>query len=83
MENEVTKIDKNREKNFKKISYILPFIDNARFMASSISNLVNNLSEGIHRINCKYGRDKCEACKIKYNYYDCFFKYKSFKDDLI
>ena len=52
-------------------------------MASSISNLVNNLSEGIHRINCKYGRDKCEACKIKYNYYDCFFKYKSFKDDLI
>ena len=26
------------------------FIDSARFMARSLSNLVNNLSEGIHRI---------------------------------
>ena len=35
--------------------------DNARFMASSLSNLVNNLSEGIHRIKCKYRHDdkKC------------------------
>ena len=24
-------------------------------MASSLSNLVNNLSEGIHRIKCKFG----------------------------
>ena len=30
-------------------------------MASSLSNLVNNLSEEIHRIKCKYGHDdkKC------------------------
>ena len=42
----------------------------ARFMASSLSNLVNNLSEGIHRIKCKYGHDdkKCETCGIKYKY---------------
>ena len=33
--------------------YILQFIDSARLMASS-SNLVNNLSEGIHKIKCKY-----------------------------
>ena len=26
------------------------FIDSARFMAKSLSNLFNNLSEGIHRI---------------------------------
>ena len=32
----------------KNTSYILQFIDNARFMASSLSNLVNNFSEGIH-----------------------------------
>ena len=33
------------------------FINRARFMASSLSNLVNNLSEGIHKIKCKYGRN--------------------------
>ena len=26
-------------------------------MANSLSNLVNSLSEGIHRIKCKYGHD--------------------------
>ena len=26
-------------------------------MASSLSNLCNNLSEGIHRVKCKYGHD--------------------------
>ena len=35
----------------------LQFIVSARFMASSISNLVNNLAEGIHKIICKYKRD--------------------------
>ena len=38
----------------KNIFYKLQFIDSARFMANSLSNLVNNLSEGIHRIKCKY-----------------------------
>ena len=38
-------------------------------MASSLSNLVNNLSEGIHRIKSKY-------CK-------CFLEFTNFKDDLI
>ena len=45
IENEVTRINKNREEVTKHISYILQFIDNARFMASSLSNLVNNNSE--------------------------------------
>ena len=54
-------------------------------MASSLSNLVNNLSEGIHRIKCKFGHDdeKCEACGTKYKYCDCFLEYTNFKDDLI
>ena len=34
----------------EKKSYILKFIDSTRFMENSLSNLVNNLSEGIHRI---------------------------------
>ena len=54
-------------------------------MASSLSNLVNNLSEGFHRIKCKLGHgDKiCETCRIKYKYCDCFLEYTNFKDDLI
>ena len=50
----------------KNILYILQFLDSARFIASSLSNLVNNLSEGIHKIKCKYGHDdkKCQTCRI-------------------
>ena len=29
-------------------------MDSARFMASPLSNLVNNFSEGIDKIKCKY-----------------------------
>ena len=54
----------------KNISHTLQFFHSPIFMASSLSNLVNNLSQGIHRIKCKFGHDdkKCETCKIKYNY---------------
>ena len=47
---EVTRIDKDGEETTKDISFILQFIDRARFMTNSLSNLVSNLSEGIHRI---------------------------------
>ena len=54
-------------------------------MANPLSNLVNNLSDEIHRIKCKYRHDdkKCETCRIKYKYCDCFLEYKNFKDGLI
>ena len=54
-------------------------------MARSLSNLVNNLFEGIHRIKCKYGHDdkKYETCGIKYMYCDCFPEFTNFKGDLI
>ena len=42
-------------------------IDSARFMASSLSNLVDNLAEGIH--------------KIKFKDCDCFLEYEGVKDD--
>ena len=50
-------------------------------MASSLSNLVNNLSEGIYRIKCKLRHDnkKCETCGIKYKYFDCFLEYANLK----
>ena len=54
VEKEVIRIDENGEEITKNISYILELIDSARFMASSLSNLVNYLSGGIHKIKCKY-----------------------------
>ena len=49
------------------------FINRARFMASSLSNLVNNLSEGIHKIKCKYGHHdkRCKTCSSKYKNCEC------------
>ena len=52
-------------------------------MASSLSNLVINLSEGIRRIKCKYGHDdkKYETYGIKCMYCNCSLEYTNFKDD--
>ena len=52
------------------MSCILKFIDNGRFMTSSLSSLVNNLSKGIHRIKCQYRMiiKKCETYGIKYKH---------------
>ena len=59
------------------ISCILQLTDRAKFMASSLSNLVNNLSEGIPKIKCKYGDDNknCKTCHIKYKHCDCSLVY--------
>ena len=58
------------KKKSQKVYYILQFIDTAQLMASSLSNLVNNLSEGIHKIKCKYRHEdkECENCGIKSKY---------------
>ena len=54
-------------------------------MPSSLSNLVNNPSEVIHKIKCKYEHndEKCETCGIRYEVCECFLEYTNFKDDLI
>ena len=51
----------------------------------SLSNFVNNFSEGIHRIKCKFGHHdkKCEIFGIEYKYCNWYLEYKNFKDDLI
>ena len=69
IEKEITNIDKDGNESIVTRSYKIKFIDSARFMASSLSNLVDNLAEGIH--------------KIKYQDCDCFLEYKSVKDNLI
>ena len=50
-------------------------------MTDSLSNLVNNFAEGVHKIKCKYGENykKCETCNVKYKYCKCFLEYKDFK----
>ena len=49
------------------ISYKIKFVNRFRFMSSSLSNLVDNLSEGLHR-------DECTDCKS-------FLDYMITKDD--
>ena len=58
---EITKIDKDGNDKIMKISCKIKFIDNFRFMSSSLSNLVDNLSEGFHS-------DKCTDCKSYLDY---------------
>ena len=53
IENEVTKIDKDGNESVVTISYEIKLIDSARFIASLLSNLVNNLAKGIRKIKCK------------------------------
>ena len=53
IENEVTKIDKDRNESVVTISYEMKLIDSARFIASLLSNLVNNLAKVIRKIKCK------------------------------
>ena len=69
MEKEVTNIDKDANEGVATKSYKINFIDSVRLMASSLSNLVDNLAERIHKI-------KCKDC-------DCFLEYESIKDNLI
>ena len=52
IETKVTRINKNGEEITKTISYRAKFIDSATFMASSLSNIGINLTEGIHKIKC-------------------------------
>ena len=47
--------------NGKTITYKLKFIDSFRFMSTSLSSLVDNLSEKLHS-------DKCKDCKSELDY---------------
>ena len=69
IEKEVIKIDKDGNESVVTISYEAKLIDSERFISTSLSNLVDNVTEGIHKI-------KCKDC-------DCFLEYESVKDNSI
>ena len=54
-------------------------------MPNLLSNFVNNLAEGIHKIKCKYGHDdkKCETYGIRYKKWACFLEHTNFKNNLM
>ena len=77
------KKDKDGNDKITKISYKIKFIDSFRFMSSSLSNFVDNLSEGLY---C----DKCTDCKSCLDYmttrgeqliFSCFKCKKIYKKD--
>ena len=61
IQKEITKTDKDGNDKITKMSYKIKFIDSFRFMSSSLSNLVDNLSEGLHN-------DRCIDCKSCLDY---------------
>ena len=52
---------KKKLDNSKRITYKIIFFDSFRFMSTSLSNLVDNLSERVHS-------DKCTDCKFYLDY---------------
>ena len=58
---EIRKKDKKGNDKIIKISYKIKFIDSFRFTSTSLSKLVDNLSEGLHN-------DRCIDCKSCLDY---------------
>ena len=83
----------NKEINSKnktfEITYKIKFIDSYRFMSTSLSKLVDNLSEGLHNnrcVDCKYCIDymKNKDEKLIFRCFSCKKNYeKDFNKELI
>ena len=82
-------IKKKIENKDLEMTYKIKFIDSYRFMSSSLSKLVDNLSEGIHNNKCAncescldYLETKNEKLLLKCFNYKTYYK-KKFNKDLI
>ena len=49
----ITEVDKDGNESVVAVSYKIKFIDSGRYMATPLSNLLDNLTEGILEIKCK------------------------------
>ena len=68
---EITKKDKNSNNKIIKISGKIKFIDSYRFVSTSLSKLINNLSEGLHNDKCKDCTSYLDYVTIKDNQWSC------------
>ena len=79
IEKEVTRIDKNGEEITKHLFYRLQFVNSGRFVASSLSNLVNKLSEEIHSVNTDTTRESVKHAELNINNPTIFLNTQKFK----
>ena len=73
---------KKENNNSKKFTYKLKFIDSYRFMSTSLSNLVDNLSGVYHKECKKYMQRKKIGSNCKFNGFQngrLNYKYKECK----
>ena len=82
---EIIKKDKYGNDKATKISYKIKFIDSCSFMSTSLSNIVSNLSKGLHNDRC-IGYKSCldyMTTKDKQLIFRCFRCKKIMKKTLI
>ena len=60
------------------VTYETKFIESIRFMASSLSNVVDNILEKLHKGKCKYCKKYVNAKdgSFVFNFSDCHKSYK-------
>ena len=79
---EITKKDKNGKYKITKIPYKINLMDSYRIISTSLSNLVGNLSEGLHNYRCI----DCKSClyhmttKDKQIIFKCFRCKKNYEE---
>ena len=76
-------MDKDGNDKIMKISYKIKFINSFRFMSSSLSNLGDNLSEGLHSDKCKDSKSCLDyiTTKDEQSIFKCFECKKNYKKD--
>ena len=84
IDKQVTKVDKEWNENIITISYKTNFIDRARLIASSLSDFVDGLTEGIHNIKCNDWDCFLESECVKYNLikYKCLYFNKQYSNNI-
>ena len=68
---EITRKDNNGNDKIIKISCKIKFIDSYRFMSTSLSKLIDNLSEDLHNDECKDCKSYLDYVTIKDNQKSC------------